>query len=150
MSTSEQIKGSYHNFISYRSCSLFTAGNISVLKPEDSTLNGTLNDVCRSTSNYKEYAVTRLHLISRRPDTRVLAFEGDFLHIRPKEYSVAFANVLKCEVKSEESEIIRLVVQRPEESKHSYDFKAESVAKAREIVGEVRKKMRMDVGGQSE
>jgi hypothetical protein len=104
-------------------------------------------DLMSSASNYKKYTVIRKQLTSFRQDNqRVLAFDGDFLHIMPGEHSsskttsVAFADVLRCKVSSKHAKIIRLVVRRPNESKQ-YDFEAKTADEAQEIVDEVRKEM---------
>jgi target of rapamycin complex 2 subunit MAPKAP1 len=106
-------------------------------------------DLMSSASNYKKYTVIRKQLTSFRQDNqRVLAFDGDFLHIMPGEHSsakttsVAFADVLRCKVSSKHAKIIRLVVRRPNESKQ-YDFEARSADEAQEIVDEVRKEMKL-------
>jgi hypothetical protein len=106
-------------------------------------------DLMSSASNYKKYTVIRKQLASFRQDNqRVLAFDGDFLHIMPGEHSsakttsVAFADVLRCKVSSKHAKIIRLVVRRPNESKQ-YDFEARSADEAQEIVDEVRKEMKL-------
>jgi hypothetical protein len=106
-------------------------------------------DLMSSASNYKKYTVIRKQLTSfRQGDQRVLAFDGDFLHIMPGEHSsakttsVAFADVLRCKVSSKHAKIIRLVVRRPNESKQ-YDFEAKTADEAEEIVDEVRKEMKL-------
>ena len=106
-------------------------------------------DLMSSAGNYKRYTVMRKQLTSFRQDNqRVLAFDGDFLHIMPGEHSsaksssYAFADVLRCKVSSKHAKIIRLVVRRLGDPKQ-YDFEAKTADEAQEIVDEVRKEMKL-------
>lgn len=113
-------------------------------------------DHMSSASNYKKYTVIRKQLTSFRQDNqRILAFDGDFLHIMPgetgkglfdssaqKTTSIAFADVQKCKVSTKHSKIIRLVVRRPTEAKR-YDFEAKDKTEAHEIVDEILKEVKL-------
>ena len=108
-------------------------------------------DLMSSASNYKRYNVIRKQLTSfTQSSQKVLAFDGDFLHLMPgetgkdsgKSTAIAFADVLRCKVSSKHAKLIRLVVRRATESKQ-YDLEARSAAEAQEIVDEVRKEMKL-------
>lgn len=112
-------------------------------------------DLMSSASNYKKYTVIRKQLTSFRQDNqRILAFDGDFLHIMPgetraglfdtssKTTSVAFSDVLRCKVSTKHSKLVRLFVRRPNETKR-YDFEAKDKEEAQEIVDEVQKEMKL-------
>ena len=111
-------------------------------------------DLISSTSNFKKYNVTRKQLASfTQGNQRVLAFDGDFLHIMPsdtgknifdsgaKVTSIAFGDVLKVKVSSKHSKLVRVVVRRATESKR-YDFEAKNAEEAQEIVEDISREMK--------
>jgi target of rapamycin complex 2 subunit MAPKAP1 len=112
-------------------------------------------DLISSASNFKKYNVIRKQLTSfAQANQRVLAFDGDFLHVMPadtgktifdsgaKSSSIAFSDILRCKVSSKHHKLVRVVVRRPNESKR-YDFEAKTAAEAQEIVDEILREMKL-------
>lgn len=115
-------------------------------------------DMMMSATNFKKYYVTRRRVTSfTQNNSRVLVFDGDFLHNMPadtgkamidsnaKTNSFAFADVIRCKVSTKHSKLIRLVVRRSNESKQ-YDFEARTAGEAQEIVDEITKEMKLARG----
>lgn len=115
-------------------------------------------EMMTSAANFKKYYVTRKRHTSFTQNTsRVLVFDGDYLHNMPadigktmidasaKTNSFAFADMIRCKVSSKHSKLIRLVIRRQSESKR-YDFEARSAGEAQEIVDEITKEMKLARG----
>lgn len=115
-------------------------------------------EMMTSASNFKKYYVTRRrHTSFTQNSSRVLVFDGDYLHNMPadtgkamidasaKTNSFAFADMIRCKVSSKHSKLIRLVIRRQNESKR-YDFDARSAGEAQEIVDEITKEMKLARG----
>jgi target of rapamycin complex 2 subunit MAPKAP1 len=112
-------------------------------------------DLISSAGSFKKYNVTRKQLTSfTQGNQRVLAFDGDFLHVMPndtgktlfdsgaKVTSIAFGDVLKVKVSSKHPKIVRVVVRRATESKR-YDFEAKNADEAQEIVEDISREMKV-------
>ncbi|KAK7531777.1 stress activated MAP kinase interacting protein Sin1 [Phyllosticta citricarpa] len=113
-----------------------------------------------TTSNnpYKRYVVTRKQPMSfTSSSTRVLAMDGEYMHIMPADTTIAnaatnkaagtgktttvhFSSVVGSKVSSKHPKSFRVVVYRERESKR-YDFECQSREEATEIVAEIRKGM---------
>ncbi|KAJ9662158.1 Component of a membrane-bound complex containing the Tor2p kinase [Neophaeococcomyces mojaviensis] len=115
-------------------------------------------DMMMSATNFKKYYVTRRRVTSfTQNSSRVLVFDGDFLHNMPadtgkamidsnaKTNSFAFADIIRCKVSTKHSKLIRVVVSRANESKR-YDFEARTAGEAQEIVDEITKEMKLARG----
>lgn len=106
-------------------------------------------------TSYKRYTVTRKQPMSfTSSSTRVLALDGEYMHIMPadttaataankatgmgKTTTVHFTSVVGSKVSSKHPKTFRVVVYRERESKR-YDFEAQSREEAAEIVREIRK-----------
>lgn len=115
-------------------------------------------EMMTSAANFKKYYVTRRrHTSFTQNSSRVLVFDGDYLHNMPadtgkamidasaKTNSFAFADMIRCKVSSKHSKLIRLVIRRLSEHKR-YDFEARSAGEAQEIVDEITKEMKLARG----
>ncbi|KAF4313518.1 Stress-activated map kinase interacting 1 [Botryosphaeria dothidea] len=108
-------------------------------------------------TSYKRYIVTRKQPMSfTSSSTRVLALDGEYMHIMPAETTIAnaankatgtgktttvhFTSVVGSKVSSKHPKTFRVVVFRERESKR-YDFESQSREEAAEIVREIRKGM---------
>ncbi|KAL1635107.1 Component of a membrane-bound complex containing the Tor2p kinase [Neofusicoccum ribis] len=108
-------------------------------------------------TSYKRYIVTRKQPMSfTSSSTRVLALDGEYMHIMPADTTLAnaankatgtsktttvhFTSVVGSKVSSKHPKTFRVVVYRERESKR-YDFEAQSRDEAAEIVREIRKGM---------
>ncbi|KAL0263433.1 Component of a membrane-bound complex containing the Tor2p kinase [Diplodia seriata] len=108
-------------------------------------------------TSYKRYIVTRKQPMSfTSSSTRVLALDGEYMHIMPadtttanaankatgmgKTTTVHFTSVVGSKVSSKHPKTFRVVVFRERESKR-YDFETQSREEAAEIVREIRKGM---------
>lgn len=115
-------------------------------------------ELMTSATNFKKYYVTRKRVTSfAQASARVLVFDGDQLHNMPadtgktmidaslKTNSFAFADITRCKVSTKHSKLIRIFVQRSDETKR-YDFEARTAGEAQEIVDEINKEMRLARG----
>lgn len=115
-------------------------------------------EMMTSAANFKKYYVTRRrHTSFTQNSSRVLVFDGDYLHNMPadtgkamidasaKTNSFAFADMIRCKVSTKHSKLIRLVIRRLSEHKR-YDFEARSAGEAQEIVDEISKEMKLARG----
>lgn len=109
-------------------------------------------------TSYKRYIVTRKQPMSfTSSSTRVLALDGEYMHIMPAETTMAnaatkkangggsnkaihFMSVIGSKVSSKHPKTFRVVVYRERESKR-YDFEAQNRDEAAEIVREIRRGM---------
>ncbi|KAI9702479.1 MAG: hypothetical protein M1836_000959 [Candelina mexicana] len=108
-------------------------------------------DFLGNTATYKRYNVVRKQPMSFTPShPRILAIDGEYIHIMPgdtgktlfdtgaKTSTIHFSSVVGCKVSRRHPKTFRVVVYKERESKR-YDFEAQSVAEAAEIVSEVKK-----------
>ncbi|SLM39380.1 stress activated map kinase interacting protein [Lasallia pustulata] len=110
-------------------------------------------DVLGSTTNYKKYNVVRKQPMSFTPShQRILLMDGDYMHILPgeagktlfdtgsKTTTVPFSMIVGCKISRRHPKTFRVVVFRERETKR-YDFEAQNIGEAVEIVEEIRKGM---------
>ena len=110
-------------------------------------------DLWGSTGNYKRYNVVRKQPMSFTPShQRTLLMDGDYMHILPgetgktlfdtsaKTTTVPFSMIVGCKTNRRHPKTFRVVVFREREKKR-YDFEAQTVGEAGEIVEEIRKGM---------
>lgn len=115
-------------------------------------------DLISSAGNFKRYNVVRKQPMSfAQGNQKVLAFDGDYMHIMPaeagktlfdsgqKSTSIAFRDVVGCKVSRKHPKMFRVVVWRVSESKR-YDFEAKNPLEAAEIVDEIKKVMKPGTG----
>ena len=115
---------------------------------------GMANTVAAVQNNYKRYNVVRKQPMSFTPShPRVLLLDGVFIKFMlgarggggagagaptGKITTVAFSNIVGCKVSRKHPKTVRVLVYRERETKR-YDFEANNVAEAQEIVGEIKK-----------
>ena len=110
-------------------------------------------DLWGATGNYKRYNVIRKQPMSFAPShQRTLLMDGDYIHILPgetgktlfdtsaKTTTVPFSMIVGCKSNRRHPKTFRVVVFREREKKR-YDFEAQTVEEAGEIVEEIRKGM---------
>ncbi|MCJ1252898.1 hypothetical protein MMC24_000704 [Lignoscripta atroalba] len=110
-------------------------------------------DLWGNTSNYKKYTVVRKQPMSFTPShQRTLLMDGDYMHILPTESgktlfdtsakttTVPFSMIVGCKVSRRHPKTFRVIIFRERETKR-YDFEAQNVTEAAEIVEELRKGM---------
>ena len=110
-------------------------------------------DLWGTTGNYKRYNVIRKQPMSFAPShQRTLLMDGDYMHILPgetgktlfdtnaKTTTVPFSMIVGCKTNRRHPKTFRVVVFREREKKR-YDFEAQTVMEAGEIVEEIRKGM---------
>ena len=114
-------------------------------------------DAFVGTLAYKRYNVIRKNTMSfTSSQARTLVIDGEYLHILPgdtgktifeptnapsaKTTMVPFSMIVGCKVSRRHPKSFRVVVFRERETKR-YDFEANSVAEAAEIVAEIKKGM---------
>ncbi|KAI9723382.1 MAG: hypothetical protein M1812_001266 [Candelaria pacifica] len=108
-------------------------------------------DILGNTAPYKRYNVVRKQPMSFTPShPRILAIDGEYIHIMPgdtgktlfdsgaKTSTIHFSSVVGCKVSRRHPKTFRVVVYKERESKR-YDFEAQSVAEAADIVSEIKK-----------
>ena len=110
-------------------------------------------DLWSSNSNCKKYTVVRKQPMSFTPShQRTLLMDGDYMHILPgesgktlfdtsaKTTTVPFSLIVGCKVSRRHPKTFRVIIFRERETKR-YDFEAQSVSEAAEIVQDIRKGM---------
>ena len=110
-------------------------------------------DLLGNTSNYRRYTVIRKQPMSFTPShQRTLLMDNDYMHILPgdtgktlfdtsaKTTTVPFSMIVGCKVSRRHPKTFRVIVFRERETKR-YDFEAQNVVEAVEIVEEIRKGM---------
>ncbi|MCJ1478179.1 hypothetical protein MMC13_006855 [Lambiella insularis] len=110
-------------------------------------------DLWTGTGNYKRYTVVRKQPMSFTPShQRTLLMDGDYMHILPgetgktlfdtsaKSTTVPFSMIVGCKVSRRHPKTFRVIIFRERETKR-YDFEAQSISDAAEIVQEIRKGM---------
>ena len=110
-------------------------------------------DLWGTTGNYKRYNVIRKQPMSFTPShQRTLLMDGDYMHILPgetgktlfdtsaKTTTVPFSMIVGCKTNRRHPKTFRVVVFREREKKR-YDFEAQTIVEAGEIVEEIRKGM---------
>ncbi|MCJ1316728.1 hypothetical protein MMC15_002049 [Xylographa vitiligo] len=110
-------------------------------------------DLWSSSGNYKRYTVVRKQPMSFTPShQRTLLMDGDYMHILPgetgktlfdtsaKSTTVPFSMIVGCKVSRRHPKTFRVIIFRERETKR-YDFEAQSISEAAEIVKEIRKGM---------
>ena len=110
-------------------------------------------DLWGTTGNYKKYIVVRKQPMSFTPShQRTLLMDNDYMHILPgetgktlfdtsaKTTTVPFSMIVGCKVSRRHPKTFRVIIFRERETKR-YDFEAQSVGEAAEIVEEIRKGM---------
>ena len=110
-------------------------------------------DLWSSSGNYKRYTVVRKQPMSFAPShQRTLLMDGDYMHILPgetgktlfdtsaKSTTVPFSMIVGCKVSRRHPKTFRVIIFRERETKR-YDFEAQSIPEAAEIVKEIRKGM---------
>ncbi|KAI9815512.1 MAG: hypothetical protein M1827_002646 [Pycnora praestabilis] len=108
-------------------------------------------DILGSSANYRRYNVVRKQPMSLTPShPRVLAIDGEYIYIMPgetgktifdagaKTTTIHFSSVVGCKVSRRHPKTFRVVVFKERESKR-YDFEAQNVMEAAEIVQEIKK-----------
>lgn len=113
-------------------------------------------------SNQKRYTVVRKQPMSFAPShSRTLLMDGEYLHILPgetgktlfdpnaKTTTVPFSLIIGCKISRRHPKTFRVVVFRERETKR-YDFEAQSIGEAAEIVAEIRKGMQPFMAGMEE
>ncbi|MCJ1314627.1 hypothetical protein MMC25_008309 [Agyrium rufum] len=111
-------------------------------------------DLWGNTGNYRKYAVVRKQPMSFAPShQRTLLMDGDYMHILPgetgktlfdssaKSTTVPFSMIVGCKVNRRHPKTFRVVVFREREKKR-YDFEAQTVGEAADIVEDIRKGMK--------
>jgi target of rapamycin complex 2 subunit MAPKAP1 len=118
------------------------------------------SDILGAVSNYKRFNVTRKQPMSFSGSSqRVLAFDGEFLHILPgdnkttadantKSRAIPFGSVIGYKVSRKHPKMVRVIVWRENANKR-YDFEAHNAGEAREIVDEIEKSVKpfREMGG---
>lgn len=110
-------------------------------------------DLWTGTGNYKRYTVVRKQPMSFAPShPRTLLMDGDYMHILPgetgktlfdtsaKSTTVPFSMIVGCKVSRRHPKTFRVIIFRERETKR-YDFEAQWIAEAAEIVQEISKGM---------
>ena len=110
-------------------------------------------DLLSNSANCKKYTVVRKQPMSFTPShQRTLLVDGDYMHILPgetgktlfdtsaKTTTVPFSMIVGCKVSRRHPKTFRVIIFRERETKR-YDFEAQTVAEAAEIVQEIRKGM---------
>ncbi|KAI9880200.1 MAG: hypothetical protein M1830_004786 [Pleopsidium flavum] len=110
-------------------------------------------DPLGNTANYKKFNVVRKQPMSfSSSHQRILLIDDDYMHIMPgetgktlfdtgaKTTTIPFSSVVGCKVSRRHPKTFRVVVFKERETKR-YDFEAQSVAEAAEIVVEIKKGM---------
>ena len=111
-------------------------------------------DLLGSTAKYKKYNVVRKQPMSFAPShQRVLLMDEDYMHILPGETGktlfdssgktsrVPFSMIVGCKVSRRHPKTFRVVILRDKDEQKRYDFEAQTVNDAAEIVEEIRKGM---------
>ena len=111
-------------------------------------------DLLGSTAKYKKYNVVRKQPMSFAPShQRVLLMDEDYMHILPGETGktlfdsngktsrVPFSMIVGCKVSRRHPKTFRVVILRDKDEQKRYDFEAQTVNDAAEIVDEIRKGM---------
>jgi target of rapamycin complex 2 subunit MAPKAP1 len=110
-------------------------------------------DLLGAVNNYKRFTVTRKQPMSFSGSSqRVLAFDGEFLHILPgdnkttvdantKTTSIPFGAVIGFKVSRKHPKMVRVIVWRENANKR-YDFEAHNAIEAKEIVDEIEKSVK--------
>ena len=106
-----------------------------------------------TTASYRKYTVIRKQPMSFTPShQRTLLMDNDYMHILPaetgknifdtttKSTTVPFSMIVGCKVSRRHPKTFRVIVFRERETKR-YDFEAQNVGEAAEIVEEIRKGM---------
>ena len=106
-----------------------------------------------TTAAYKKYTVIRKQPMSFTPShQRTLLMDDNYMHILPaengknifdtttKSTTVPFSMIVGCKVSRRHPKTFRVIVFRERETKR-YDFEAQNVGEAAEIVEEIRKGM---------
>lgn len=107
------------------------------------------------TAKYKKYNVVRKQPMSFAPShQRVLLMDEDYMHILPGETGktlftdssgktsrVPFSMIVGCKVSRRHPKTFRVVILRDKDEQKRYDFEAQTVNDAAEIVDEIRKGM---------
>ena len=110
-------------------------------------------DLWGNTANYKKYTVVRKQPMSfTSSHQRTLLMDNDYMHILPSETdktlfntsakttTVPFSMIVGCKVSRRHPKTFRVIIFRERETKR-YDFEAQNVVEAAEIVEEIRKGM---------
>lgn len=111
-------------------------------------------DLLGSTAKYKKYNVVRKQPMSFAPShQRVLLMDEDYMHILPGETGktlfdnsgktsrVPFSMIVGCKVSRRHPKTFRVIILRDKDEQKRYDFEAQTVSDAAEIVDEIRKGM---------
>ena len=111
-------------------------------------------DLLGSTVEYKKYNVVRKQPMSFAPShQRVLLMDEDYMHILPGETGktlfdnsgktsrVPFSMIVGCKVSRRHPKTFRVIILRDKDEQKRYDFEAQTVGDAAEIVDEIRKGM---------
>ena len=111
-------------------------------------------DILGSTAKYKKYNVMRKQPMSFAPShQRVLLMDEDYMHILPGETGktlfdnsgktsrVPFSMIVGCKVSRRHPKTFRVIILRDKDEQKRYDFEAQTVNDAAEIVDEIRKGM---------
>ena len=111
-------------------------------------------DLLSSAAKYKKYNVVRKQPMSFAPShQRVLLMDEDYMHILPGETGktlfdssgktsrVPFSMIVGCKVSRRHPKTFRVVILRDKDEQKRYDFEAQTVSDATEIVDEIRKGM---------
>ena len=112
-------------------------------------------DLLPNTVNCKKFTVVRKQPMSFTPShQRTLLMDGDYMHILPgetgktlfdtsaKTTTVPFSMIVGCKVSRRHPRTFRVIIFRERETKR-YDFEAQTVGEAAEIVQEIRKGMEL-------
>ncbi|MCJ1282296.1 hypothetical protein MMC26_001619 [Xylographa opegraphella] len=110
-------------------------------------------DLWSNSGNYKRYTVVRKQPMSFTPShQRTLLMDGDYMHILPgetgktlfdtsaKSTTVPFSMIVGCKISRRHPKTFRVIIFRERETKR-YDFEAQNISEAAEIVKEIRKGM---------
>ena len=127
------------------------SGNTRIMHP---LAQAQKQDLLGSTAKYKKYNVVRKQPMSFAPShQRVLLMDEDYMHILPGETGktlfdssgktsrVPFSMIVGCKVSRRHPKTFRVVILRDKYEQKRYDFEAQTVNDAAEIVDEIRKGM---------